>query len=276
MCIHLFRIILFSLIQLVYRIKSRLAQPDCCCGYTLDQAAALESYVKHWQSTLPVLLQHSSVEDPRDGQSPNLTAIDKVLLAQTCELAVVANLLIVRIYAPFLRKQTPTGSEPPYNPPALLATLHACQAITQAMGDLCGAYSPPESRQGGKDHRRSEILPSLFDIYPPEKVVFDSAIICAHTAFISKRGVSTFDTTNLTESVTAALGLLANAPLATANRKIVDALKARISAYGGAGLKRKHSQVDISSTCNVKCAIILLLLTQISIHHGPCTSSHNR
>lgn len=97
-----------SLIQLVHRIKSRLAQPDCCCGYTLDQAATLEGHVRQWQSALPSQLRQSPVEEGH-GQPPNITSVDKVLLAQTCELAVIANLLVIRVYAPFLRKPTPAS-----------------------------------------------------------------------------------------------------------------------------------------------------------------------
>jgi hypothetical protein len=113
------------------------------------------------------------------------------------------------------------------------------------MSDLHSAFSSPEGRQTAHDHRKSEILPCLLDIYPPEKVVFDSIVICAHAALTWKGGNSPFDITSLKESITAGLTLLANAPLAASHQKIVDGLRTRIGTYGGGGLKRKYSQVDM-------------------------------
>ncbi|KAF9485712.1 hypothetical protein BDN70DRAFT_823502, partial [Pholiota conissans] len=43
----------YSLTQLAQTVKNRLLHPDCCCGYTLDQAAVLEAEIRRWQAALP-------------------------------------------------------------------------------------------------------------------------------------------------------------------------------------------------------------------------------
>ncbi|KAF8961293.1 hypothetical protein BDZ97DRAFT_1921368 [Flammula alnicola] len=85
----------FSVNTAPQSIKSRIVHPDCCCGYTLDQAASLEDFSATGAST-----NSSTVVE--DYQSPfhdpagTTDKEDRILKAQSCELE-------VKVYTPFLR-----------------------------------------------------------------------------------------------------------------------------------------------------------------------------
>ena len=240
-----------------------MAHPECCCGYTTDQAAFLESEVQRWQLGLAPSLKRLSVSSGEDTRHPpphcgndpggqqDKPPASLVSQMQSCELALIANLLKLRVHAPFLRAPSPapltslyqsakTGSS------ASQQNTHAAQSTVQAAQSIIRTAKSFHAVLGSSPS--SPIPPSLLDFYPLEKMVFDSVIICVNPVLSSKSFPSsstTFDTNALMEDVESGLNLLSELrEMAEPHRKIVDALYTKLSQRGTNLLKRKHDQVD--------------------------------
>ncbi|KAF8153178.1 hypothetical protein B0H34DRAFT_861342 [Crassisporium funariophilum] len=260
------------LTQLAQTIKQRIAHPDCCCGYTLDQAASLEGEIRRWQAGLTPSLQGSASrvsEDayasfdlspfPDGGGDLDKPVVSAVLQAQSCELALTAHLLVLKVYMPFLRpsQNAPLGSSSPaarggtaipaMNLHASQAAVHAAQAVLRTAKILRAsslASSTPSVHP---------IAPSMLDFFPLHKIVFDAVIICAHAGISAKSttpaGLWSFDVGALMEDISVGLDLLAELGLTPEpQRKILDAVCKKISYRGANAMKRKHDQVDLGDT----------------------------
>ena len=249
-----------------------MARPECCCGYTLDQAAFLESEIRRSHPGLAPSVNRSNANSSEDiaGHShlPPLSCgsdlgvqqpkpASLVLQIQTCELALTANLLMLRVHAPFLRVPSPspptsqfrtakTGSSTSQlNAHSAEMTISAAQSILRAARSLHGALS---------SSMPSLISPSILDFYPLEKLVLDSIIICANpglsTNLLPSSSTWMFDTSVLIDDVISGLDLLSELRVMTEpHRKIVDALSKKLSHRGSNLLKRKHDQVE--SPCKI-------------------------
>jgi len=255
--------IIYRLTQLAQTIKSRISHPDCCCGYTLDQAASLEGEIKRWQSALPHSLKGPSEDAGHTSpfQWDDNVEIDRAAQAQSYELATMANFLVLKVYTPFLRHPTSeggpssmshetsaSGSAVSMNSPASQSSIHAAQAIIRVAKALQSSLSTTTTN----------ILPAMFDFYPLDKVVFDSVVICAHAAFTGKASTLLLDGGALADDVGSGLNVLSGLPssasgsVADAQKKITEALFKRLISRGmnvntGSGTKRKHDQVDMGT-----------------------------
>lgn len=346
--------IFYSLTQLAQTIKNRLVHPDCCCGYTLDQAVVHEAEVRRWQAALPASVKwvedvsiatptlapatasvpgsdsnaHSNITaTPPFSQKPAASGGDagmaeRIKLLQRSELAVIANMLLIKVYTPFLRKATsasgvpngtgPTGSPSssrndaavPISSAAAQTIVHAAHAILKAAKEIYGVHSSsssqsllstsllsislsssptsssspsaspgkiavPAPNSSQKVTAAAAVSPSMFDLYPLDKLVFDAVVICAHAAqltagkamssSLSSLPFAALDGAALLDDVVVALEwLLSEHPqgsggvgvaLGDDKRKIAAALCKIVVRRVGAnhGMKRKHSQVDLSS-----------------------------
>ncbi|KAF8180132.1 hypothetical protein BJ912DRAFT_636297 [Pholiota molesta] len=337
----------YRLTQLAQTIKNRLVHPDCCCGYTLDQAVVHEAEVRRWQAALPASVKwvdHVSVATPTlvpatasaPGSYPdahfNTAATppfaqkpaassseagmaERVQLLQRSELAVMANVLLIKVYTPFLRRAASAGGGPngtghdaavPISSAAAQTTVHAAHAILKAAKEIYGAQSSsssssqsllstsllsislsssptsssspsaspgktavPAPNSSQRVTAAAAVSPSMFDLYPLDKLVFDAVVICAHAAqltagkamssSLSPLPFAALDGAALLDDVAIALGwLLGEHPegsgvvgvaLGDDKRKIAAALCKRVGCRVGAnqGMKRKHSQVELCS-----------------------------
>ena len=254
------------LTQLAQTIKHRMANPECCCGYTIDQATSLESEIRRWQSGLAPSIKPLGVSSGEDTRHPPLHGSglggqqDKppaslVSQMQSCELALIANLLMLRVHAPFLRAPSPAPtslSQPKACSSPSQLNVYAAQSTVQAAQSIIRTAKSFHALLGSSPSPMSSlILPSMLDFYPLEKIVLDSVIICVNPALSTKSFPSsstwTFDTNALMEDVVSGLDLLSELrELAEPIRKIVDALYKRLSERGTNLLKRKHDQVDMT------------------------------
>lgn len=182
------------LTQLAQMIKQRTATPDCCCGYTLDQAANLDSEIRRFIDRLPAALRLStsglaakgSEDSPMILDSPPPLQPEKIdkekttLLVQSAELAIMANVLVWKIYVPFLR---PTSSSSPSSsssqPKSLGAWSSASQACVSAAQEILSAAKVLLNTN-------YSVIPTIFDFYPLNKVVFDATVVCAHASLTTK------------------------------------------------------------------------------------------
>ena len=244
-----------------------MAHPECCCGYTLDQAAFLESEIRRWQLGLSPSIKPcvSFGEDTRHppqhcggdlgGQQDKPASF--ISQMQSYELSLIANLLTLRVHAPFLYPPSPAPPTPLSHPKtfssasqlnaqAVQSTVQAAQSIIRTAKSFHALLASSTSTSP----MSSPIPPSMLDFYPLEKMVLDSVIICVNPVLSTKSFPSsstwTFDTNTLLEDVVAGLNLLSELrEVAEPYRRVVDALYMKLSQRGTNLLKRKHDQVDM-------------------------------
>ncbi|KIM41575.1 hypothetical protein M413DRAFT_151431 [Hebeloma cylindrosporum] len=246
----------YRFVQLAQTIKTRIAHPDCCCGYTFDQAVGLESDIRRWESEALASLQQDREQE-----------VDRpIVQTQKFEHTLMANLLLVKVYSPFLR-QAPAGSAatggagPSSSSPLPTATSSpaAQTSVGAAHAILRAAKSLHSITSAGNG---IVMLPTMLDFYPLDKLVFDSVVVCAHasltgkvpypSSFVGGGGVA--DGSTLLEDVMSGIHLLSEIGVSDEQmRSVVDAIRKRVVSRGvevSAGypanvLKRKHDQVDM-------------------------------
>lgn len=243
---------------------------------------ALEADVRRWVASLPSALRlppnlgegMSPFIDMNNNGAGNSMIIGpehSVLQMQTCELAIMAQLLIVRIYTPFVRSaSSQSTSNSNSNPNSYLysITSHASAAASTAI--LSAAQNIMRASKILHVVLRSSggtvmALPPMLDFFPLEKVVFDATVICAHAGLTAgTNSNSSNNNGNSSNSSNGDYAVLDDANLGLdllffmnrwgagdgeVKRKIAESLKRRVTARAGGGqangLKRKHDQLDL-------------------------------
>lgn len=235
--------LIYRIVQLAQTIKTRIAHPDCCCGYTFDQATALESDVRRLESELDT--NHRANVDREQ---------DAILQAQNCEHTLMANLLVLKLYSPFLRQAAggpasgSSSSVSATSSPAAQASVAAAHAILRASKSLHSI-----TKAGGV------ILPAMLEFYPLDKLVFDAVVVCSHASLTGKVPYSPSfggDGSTLLEDITSGVHILYDIGSDDPQtRAVIDAIHKRVVSRGAdasAGypanmLKRKHDQVDMGA-----------------------------
>lgn len=167
--------ILYRLAQLMKSVKKQTAREshtDDVLELSIDQAAAVESEISNWLSDLPPRYRlDMSTTDPSHhhhhysaGSGPS-SSTPPMLISQRCELVMIANRMILKLYLPFLRDANGHGPNKPSHQ-AVLGTINAAHCISHAARVLHSACQ--------------ETRPALFDYYDFGRALFDAAIVCAH------------------------------------------------------------------------------------------------
>lgn len=182
---------MYSLTQLGHDVKLRIATPDCCCGYTLDQAIGMWGEVQHWTKSIPVdfaypfelgskasvhgeeLEPHSSVDaDTRNRDS----WLRKIL---GCELALATQSLLIQIFVPF----APLLVGQP-----LEATHQTVKQLQSVLRELVGAsqatihiasFLKDLLKRGEPSVVGLENPPMIFSFYALDDIVLDATIVCS-------------------------------------------------------------------------------------------------
>jgi hypothetical protein len=179
---------------------------------TIEQAAFMEADVQQWLAELPSGFKLN--RDPTTGYSSTSRHIDahgpidaemnvsSTLLAQRCELAIIAHRLILKLYHIFLRQprpnsssidpdtQSPSMSSRPPPPPhqALLGTITAAHAIISAAHVLhtasasstaTSSNSPTASLSMSRPPPTTTATATAL-FYSLSRAVFDASVVCAH------------------------------------------------------------------------------------------------
>lgn len=236
------------LVHLAQRVRHRQSHPDCCCGYTFDQATTLEDDIRRWSRE-----SLSLDDDERSDERRHMW-----------ELSIAAQLLILRAYIPFLisansaacgKKQTSTASgstkatgrstqdeRSPIQGSVLAMATQSCLGAAQAilrLGSKLNTSMSKESNSGS-----TFVWPVLMDIYSLERMVLDAVVITQSSTAVSvvseaeiRRG---FD-----------IMMEREFSLGQGRREIWEAMKQRVSATGklqfcpqGSGSKRKIDQLE--------------------------------
>ena len=165
------------------------------------------------------------------------TYAESALFAQKCELAIVANRLILKLYLPFLKD----GHSGAGKHQAVLATLNAAHAIIYASRVLHSVWATTR--------------PAAFDLYDFGRALFDAAVVCAHA--VVQQPASLFASEALKGvgaalEVLRALGADASADTNRADAvRVVELMKRKAESAranggssSGAGVKRKRDAVE--------------------------------
>ena len=173
---------------------------------SLDQAGAFESDVNAFLQELPPAFRLELTHDIAKA-APALPAGESAArAAQKCELAIVANRLIVKLYLPFL-KEAAAARRACHQ--AVFGTINAAHNVIGAARALHAVWA--------------RTRPAVFDFYDFGRTVFDAAVVCAHAvvqepmSLIASEGV---------KNVVCALGIL---------RDIGDARRGVEGVHGGGG-----------------------------------------
>lgn len=197
---------MIRLARVAQAVKGRNSLPDCCCGYTLDQAVALENQIQQWQDALPPSLKVSGDEETQTSSIPSTLSFEsKLRRIRAYELTIVSNVLVVNVYMPFLLADGQDGHFK--NPPAAAACIHAAQAIVHLASGLQLLLSCPSTFLCS-----SQLIPVMFEFIPLEKLVFEAVVICAHAALTGTTPSRAFSMRTMADDVS--LGL-------TVHRKLV-------------------------------------------------------
>jgi len=167
---------------------------------------------------------------------------------QAFELAIIANVLVVNIYSPFLRGTgTGHGRVATLNMPAASSCTYAARAIIrlalslQTLLSSCPVFCA---------------LPVLFDFVPLDGLMSDAAVICAHAAFTDKLPFLPFSAGALVEDVAVGLKVLSSYTSPTipttvamddTRKRTLDALQAHLDQRQQGGMKRKHHRIGETS-----------------------------
>lgn len=146
------------LAQLVKDLKQRRTRDE---QDQLTLAIAMENEVTTYLENLPSSFRLDMNGDNSDASSP-------MLVAQRCELAAVANMLILKLFNPFL-KRSPSSVRPPHH--AAHACSDAAHAIVHASGVLHRVFRAAR--------------PSAYLFYSFGRQLFHGAVISASVAIHS-------------------------------------------------------------------------------------------
>ncbi|KXN89766.1 hypothetical protein AN958_05306 [Leucoagaricus sp. SymC.cos] len=177
------------LVQLAQRVKHRLSHPDCCCGYTFDQASALEDEIRRWSRESISQDEDEKADERRHGW----------------ELSLAAQVLVLRVYAPFLisassaaaaKNQTSGASGPGKTPgkpglgekpqiqgSAMAMATQSCLGAAQAILRLGNKLNVSVFKEPGSPN--PFFGPVLMDLYPLERLVLDAVVITQSSTAVS-------------------------------------------------------------------------------------------
>ncbi|KZT63433.1 hypothetical protein DAEQUDRAFT_700148 [Daedalea quercina L-15889] len=206
---------------------------------SIDQAALFEGDVTTFLAELPPTFR---LELDRDWAEPTVpmpsTPAASALLAQKCELAILANRLILKLYLPFL-KDSHTGSG---KHQAVLATLNAAHAIIYASCMLHGVWA--------------NTRPAAFDFYDFSRALFDAAVVCAHAVIQQPGSILASEALKGVSCALDVLKVLGSESAADKSRveavRVVEMMKRKaeaarsngVSNGAPAGMKRKRDVLD--------------------------------
>ncbi|PIL29170.1 transcription factor [Ganoderma sinense ZZ0214-1] len=216
---------------------------------SIDHAGMFEAEVTSFLQELPAGFRLEMAQDLSTPVSPlpapGSGLPSAIRVAQKCELVILANRLVVKLYLPFLKEAAAAG-RPSHQ--AVFGTINAAHNIICAARTLHGVWG--------------QTRPAVFDFYDFGRTLFDAAVVCAHAvvqepgSIIAPEGMKsvTCALDILKELGSSRVGVEGSHGDSGANSrgeavKIVEMMKRKAEAArsgGGvvAGTKRKHAEVE--------------------------------
>ncbi|KAI1792435.1 hypothetical protein LXA43DRAFT_341743 [Ganoderma leucocontextum] len=238
------------LAQLVKNVKKQTFRDPLSANdeeLSIDHAGTFEGEVGSFLQELPSGFKLEMTEDITKPIPPlsSSGSPSPIRMAQKCELVILANRLVVKLYLPFLKEAAATN-KPSHQ--AVFGTISAAHNIIYASRILHCVWG--------------QTRPSVFDFYDFGRTLFDAAVVCAHAVFQEPTSIVASEGM---KSVSCALDILrelgssrlgvegARGDSGAKSRneavKIVELMKRKAEAArsgGGSttGSKRKHAEVE--------------------------------
>ena len=159
------RLCVFSLAQLVKSVKLRCPRdsPSDYSESSIERAEQFESEVKTWLSELPKAFRLDT-NNTETTASTSRVSISPYLQAQRCELAIIANQLILKVFLPFLRNCTGNSSDGLARR-VVSSIIDAGHTVFQAVRILHSTWRQTQ--------------PAAFLFYSVGRTLFDTAVMMA-------------------------------------------------------------------------------------------------
>ena len=243
------RLSVLSLAQLVKSVKRRCPRdsPNDSSESSIERAEQFESEVKTWLLELPKAFRFD-INNTETTASSSKVPISPNLQAQRCELALIANQLILKVFLPYLKNCTgPSSDGLPRR--VVSSVIDAGHAVFQAMRILHTTWRQTQ--------------PAAFLFYSLGRTLFDTAVMmaCAVIAHPSSASSSV-----AIDDVSAAIDIMQDTRMGSGRKskqddrgdlpevvKIITLLKTKAEAKRAGddvvagpspptGLKRKHDE----------------------------------
>src|SRR5712671_3733564 len=167
---------MYSLAQLVKSVKKRCPREnhnDSSSDSSAERTEQFESEVKNWLSELPKVFRF---EPNSTEATPSFkVSVSPHLQAQRCELAIIANQLILKVFLPYLKNYSGSSSDGVLYR-AVSSVVDAGHIILQAMRILHSTWRQTQ--------------PAAFLFYPFGRTLFDTAVMMACAAIAHPSSVS--------------------------------------------------------------------------------------
>ncbi|KAI0312708.1 hypothetical protein OF83DRAFT_617520 [Amylostereum chailletii] len=165
-----------SLAQLVKSVKKRSftdpLSPDAL-EHSLEQAEQFEQEVKTWLSDLP---RPFRLDADIDGTNTARFPISATLQAQRCELAIVANRIILKIFLPFLKTCSEEGSDVMTPRRVVSSVVDAAHAVIHSVRLTHSVWR--------------QTRPAAFAFYSFGRTLFDAVVMSASAVIVHPTGIS--------------------------------------------------------------------------------------
>lgn len=173
--------------ELAQHVKHRLSHPQCCCGYTFDQAARLEDEIRRWSRDFICQDEDEKADEFR----------------HKWELSLVAQILILRVYVPFLISANSAAvvkqangtlgltkvpgkpgaiEKPQIQGSAMAMATQSCLGAAQAILRLGNKLNGLLCKESDK---HLIVEPLLMDLYSLERLVLDAVVITQSSTAVS-------------------------------------------------------------------------------------------
>ena len=166
-----------SLAQLVKSIKRRYVReiPNDASESSVERAEQYESEVKSWLSELPKVFRIDTSNTDIPSPPSSKPSVSSNLQAQRCELAIIANQLILKVFLPYLKSCSATSADGlPRR--VVSSVVDAGHSVLQAMRILHSTW------------RKAQ--PSAFLFYSFGRTLFDTAVMMACAVIAHPSGAS--------------------------------------------------------------------------------------
>ncbi|KAF8273547.1 hypothetical protein EI94DRAFT_1155357 [Lactarius quietus] len=165
------------LAQLVKNIKMRYVRdtPNDSSESSVERAEQFESEVKSWLSELPRVFRFDTSNTDTPSPPSSKPSVSSNLQAQRCELAIIANQLILKVFLPYLKNcNAPSADGLPRR--VVSSVVDAGHAILQAMRILHTTWRQAQ--------------PAAFLFYSFGRTLFDTAVMMACAVIAHPSGAS--------------------------------------------------------------------------------------
>ncbi|KAJ2933930.1 hypothetical protein H1R20_g3155, partial [Candolleomyces eurysporus] len=202
--------------RLAFTVKRDMASPYSCCGHTLDQAVRMENAVKEWMDGVSSEL-HWAFKHGVESTPSRLVAIGKAVLNDDlashknvsgsqassqsadsapestayqsrrrilgCELALMAQFILFRIFSPFMSEHLAKGSPTPKPDSSVATALRHLRAPAQAIIHISNLMHDVWERsltsKRSTFHTPPSLKPPLLRLYPLEQLILDATLVCS-------------------------------------------------------------------------------------------------